>query len=795
MAEEVKKIRVFISSPSDLKKERAAALKVINELNQTLCEGLGIMLFSLTWENNTYPSVGEYSQEVINNQIGKYDIFVGIMAYRFGTPTSKAGSGTEEEFNIAYENHENTQIMFFFKDTPTKLSKEIIEQYQKVNEFKNKIAKQGVYYREFSKDFKSVIRNCLTQYLTDKYVKKEEHISDAKETLKKNQINSYFVKYHRRMQEKLSSISVLAVPNSQFNLKDIYVSQSLEKKVLFESEKEVIKINRFPEKLIKRYNKILITDTAGMGKSTILKYMFLDLIDNKINGVGIPVFIELNRLNKNYTILNEIHEELNLTKDIEKDLLLNYIQKGGFIFFLDGYDEISIADRIEVTKDIQDFISMIGTENYYIMASRPEESLASFRNFQSFIIQPLTKNEAFELLSKYDTSKQKIISKELIKELNTGNYESINEYLENPLLASLLYTSFNYKAEIPLKKHQFYRQVYDALYSNHKLVQGQKPHEKRSKLDVDDFDRVLRYVGFDCLFNIGVQFDKDTILNSITMAKDFCGNMEFSESDLLNDLLSSVPLFTRDGTGFKWAHKSLMEYFAARFIYCDAKENQDGILSEIYNSDDISKYINMLDLYYDIDPKGFSKNITLPYCESYLSFYHNSIVPSNISKDLINRRISSLIWGKYAFALTSNKKKDFKKQLFKQVEFANLIIRRGIANHGIRLFFTYDIPKKNLFSLFKRKKPNLFMRSGFKYEKAEWLSIIVDSFERDKVFVVDEKTGDDNEEIYAAINDMIIPNMWFNLDYQACIKEVERINDEIAKIKKFSLFPKHPTNR
>lgn len=793
MAEEVKKIRVFISSPSDLKKERAAALKVINELNQTLCEGLGIMLFSLTWENNTYPSVGEYSQEVINNQIGKYDIFVGIMAYRFGTPTSKAGSGTEEEFNIAYENHENTQIMFFFKDTPTKLSKEIIEQYQKVNEFKNKIAKQGVYYREFSKDFKSVIRNCLTQYLTDKYVKKEEHISDAKETLKKNQINSYFVKYHRRMQEKLSSISVLAVPNSQFNLKDIYVSQSLEKKVLFESEKEVIKINRFPEKLIKRYNKILITDTAGMGKSTILKYMFLDLIDNKINGVGIPVFIELNRLNKNYTILNEIHEELNLTKDIEKDLLLNYIQKGGFIFFLDGYDEISIADRIEVTKDIQDFISMIGTENYYIMASRPEESLASFRNFQSFIIQPLTKNEAFELLSKYDTSKQKIISKELIKELNTGNYESINEYLENPLLASLLYTSFNYKAEIPLKKHQFYRQVYDALYSNHKLVQGQKPHEKRSKLDVDDFDRVLRYVGFDCLFNIGVQFDKDTILNSITMAKDFCGNMEFSESDLLNDLLSSVPLFTRDGTGFKWAHKSLMEYFAARFIYCDAKENQDGILSEIYNSDDISKYINMLDLYYDIDPKGFSKNIILPLCESYIEFYRGCNGPSNIREELANQRITLLFLGKFGFGLSLKKKVVFEKNFLKEFKRDNsFLIERA---NGINIYFGYSIHVKSLdlIRFYAIKNPKIISHKNLSPREDLWNSIITDNFELNKFYVVDMKTGDNNDETYAAINEMIGPR--FLIDYQACIKEVERINDEIAKIKKFSLFPKHPTNR
>ena len=145
MTEEVKKIRIFISSPSDVSEERAAALKVIEELNQTLCERIGIMLFPLTWENNTYPSVGDYSQDVINKQIGEYDIFVGIMAYRFGTPTPQAGSGTQEEFNIAFENQENTQIMFFFKDTAIKPSSLDLLQLDKVNKFKEKIGNKGVY--------------------------------------------------------------------------------------------------------------------------------------------------------------------------------------------------------------------------------------------------------------------------------------------------------------------------------------------------------------------------------------------------------------------------------------------------------------------------------------------------------------------------------------------------------------------------------------------------------------------------------------------------------------------------
>ena len=77
------------------------------------------------------------------------------------------------------------------------------------------------------------------------------------------------------------------------------------------------------------------------------------------------------------------------------------------------------------------------------------------------------------------------------------------------------------------------------------------------------------------------------------------------------------------------------------------------------------------------------------------------------------------------------------------------------------------------------------------HKKAEWLKIITDDYKQEKVFIVNVKTGDDNNETYAAINDMMAP--WIQLipDYQACKKEVERIRNEIAQINQFSKFPKH----
>ena len=74
-----------------------------------------------------------------------------------------------------------------------------------------------------------------------------------------------------------------------------------------------------------------------MGKSTIMKRMFIDLIDRGMEDVGIPIYIELNRLKKDRAILLEIQEELNsLSREFNKELLLKLFQTGGF-FFLHGW--------------------------------------------------------------------------------------------------------------------------------------------------------------------------------------------------------------------------------------------------------------------------------------------------------------------------------------------------------------------------------------------------------------------------------------------------------------------------
>lgn len=556
---------------------------------------------------------------------------------------------------------------------------------------------------------KSLVEGFIKNYALPKLSKLAHSISkEGKANLSLN--SNAFIAYYKRAYNNYSIINTLAFKERVKKLKDIYIPLTIYP-VDNKKEKKLTKIEGYPKELLDKYSRILITDTAGMGKSTLMKRMFLDVIDGQF---GIPIFIELRRLNENNDILNEVAIQLGgLNDGFDKEILETLFVDGEFIFFFDGYDEISSSNKAFVTRNIQDFVAK-ASNNKYILTSRPEEELACFGEFQEFRIRELKKVESYDLLRKYDISGK--TSRLLISKLETGNYSMINEFLKNPLLVSLLFAAFDFKQTIPLKKHIFYRQVFDANFDSHDLSKGDSyVHEKKSNLDLDDFDKVMRKIGYECLRKQKIEFEKDELLNIIDSAKSGFSNLNFASTSLLGDLLKAVPLFCQDGMYYKWVHKSLQEYFAAEFIYKDSKNNQDAILTTLYKSKKIDLYINLLDLYFDIDPVGFQKNIVKPLLESYVEYYEKFYFHSDvISSEAVNLRLTITYCNRVLVGFIDNKKDQTRENfdyIYDQAyRYLGLIPNSAIfLNNGSFLAF---MPKNQdrIIRLLGNRVPSLFVK-------------------------------------------------------------------------------------
>jgi hypothetical protein len=157
--------RLFVASPSDVSFERDALARVVEEVNQTHGAPLGYSINLLWWETHVTPSGGR-PQGVVNELIPTYDIFVGIMWRRFGTPTGLAGSGTEEEYQIAYRRWQSNSampLMFYFCQKPFMPRRvDEVEQMKNVLEFRSKVERMALVWKYSSPEiFENDIRKHL----------------------------------------------------------------------------------------------------------------------------------------------------------------------------------------------------------------------------------------------------------------------------------------------------------------------------------------------------------------------------------------------------------------------------------------------------------------------------------------------------------------------------------------------------------------------------------------------------------------------------------------------------------
>lgn len=145
-------IKVFVASPSDVVEERNALAKLIADINDVLAylaPEKSLTLELVRYETHSYPDIGA-PQDVINREIPvDYDIFIGVMWKRMGTPTATDPSGTVEEFHRACARRKQgslPRIMFYFCDEhiPIPEADQDLDQLRQVIKFRKELDSQGL---------------------------------------------------------------------------------------------------------------------------------------------------------------------------------------------------------------------------------------------------------------------------------------------------------------------------------------------------------------------------------------------------------------------------------------------------------------------------------------------------------------------------------------------------------------------------------------------------------------------------------------------------------------------------
>lgn len=546
----------------------------------------------------------------------------------------------------------------------------------------------------------------------------EDKISDFfqnKTALKRFETES--VKYIAKLTGKCSILNTIAFQNAPMKLEDLYIPLTLK----LDSRGTEIVVDEQAD-IFHYHPHVLINDIAGMGKSTLSKKIIMNVIDQ---GEFIPVFIELRQLED-----KPIEIQVSECFGINTDSPIHLIKQLPLLYVFDGMDEVPNNIKKNVIEYLKEFVEQIG-DSRILMTSRQETYLSEFYSFKRYSVNPLKEEETLNLLSKYDPTGN--VSEKLISGLEQSKNRGLKEFLSTPLYVSLLFCSYRHKTVIPQKRHLFYSQVYEALYESHDLskeVGYVRP--KHSNLDSSEFHSVLGRLGFWCLKNNGkIEFQKDELEIIVTDILEKIPGLHTTAPSFVEDLISTVPLFVKEGTTVRCSHKSLMEYFSSMFICNDAKSRQEEISLKLFDSNSWSSYRNVFELCSDIDYGSFRSSICkrvlldfIDYCDSA----YKKIKNSRIKKIDIERRIGlSFSTNLGLIILGEGEKPRFRHKGFRKKfnacfgEGHNDVLESTIATTNFEAHLLHsDTKYKHIVGMIALKSPNLIENEN---EYFTWLTL------------------------------------------------------------------------
>ena len=164
MSKNVTQYDLLISCPGDVCDELQVINESIERFNELYTDALGISIRPRYWKKSSYPKSGGHAQTLLNEQfIYDCDAAIAILWSRFGSPTDKYGSGTEEEIEIMLDS--GKQVFMYFSDKPVPPSQLNSEQYSQIKSFKEKYSSRGLYSSYSSiEEFQKLVFAHLSQH-------------------------------------------------------------------------------------------------------------------------------------------------------------------------------------------------------------------------------------------------------------------------------------------------------------------------------------------------------------------------------------------------------------------------------------------------------------------------------------------------------------------------------------------------------------------------------------------------------------------------------------------------------
>jgi hypothetical protein len=380
-------------------------------------------------------------------------------------------------------------------------------------------------------------------------------------------ISKSISEYLDRSYDRCATVRTIVSHDRSVLLEDIYVQNTVKSGARGISEDMLIDT-------LMSGQKIVVSAIAGQGKTFLSKYIALKLMKQPTG--KIPLLINLRDVEYHpgegpkydpLGFVRQLYKICGSISDIQYDneeIFLSSLSEGVFILVLDGFDEVSIAQKRVIGAELRALANRLPKAGC-LVTSRFGTGADLMEGYLSFQLSALSKDQALSLILKspYDDV---AVKSHFADEVDQVLFETHKSFVQVPLLCLVMLLSYKRYGPISDRLTTFYALAYSALFLEADATKAGYRRDRLVPLSIEEFGRVFSALCAKTFLDARFSFNRLEILEEIRKALLYYDFTTVSPSDFLDDLIESVCLLYKDGLEFNFVHRSFQEYFCALFL-------------------------------------------------------------------------------------------------------------------------------------------------------------------------------------------------------------------------------------
>ena len=371
-------------------------------------------------------------------------------------------------------------------------------------------------------------------------------------------------------------------------------------------------------KLAEKARCVLLVGMGGIGKSMMMRHLFLSSINAYSESGLLPILVTLREYNiGNNDVFDLIVDSVNrFDISFSAAHIHKLMNEGKCQILLDGLDEIKIGDIDYFLRKLDILIDRY-PNNQYVMSSRRISSFIELPRFNILWMMPFSHTQALELIDKLEYCPEEPKLKQQFRErLEKEYFKTHAEFVTNPLLLTLMLMNYRRFSDVPEKKYLFYEQAYQTLLQRHDSDKLAYKRIFRSVTDPADFTWVFRELCAKSYRKGDYEFSRkkfEEYFSKLTSLSRM--DPELMKMDnFLYDVCHSACLMYEEGQSYHFLHRSFQEYFFADY-YSRQDDTTLRKLGEYIEKTDQLLFddSSAFDMLYDLAPDKVERFIIIPF--------------------------------------------------------------------------------------------------------------------------------------------------------------------------------------